>query len=329
MEFARRVVRAAAAPLLLLDRELRVAAASQGYLRAFVDADNPEGRRLEEITGGAWSGSRVQTLIEHVRRGDPTTVVDTMITRLAGKPRVRVAIRLTHPEASGDSPLVVAIEDLSDVAAREATREAQLQEAEALLHEAQHRTANNLAMISAILGMKARSVTSEETRSELEGARRRLVAMATIERHLQFEDPNNPTAVRPYLEQLCRQLSESLVGDERQIEIVVDAQQGAQPRRTAVILGLLVTEAVINALKYAFPENRGGRILVEYWETARGWGAAVSDEGAGLRGSAESEGGGLGKSILATLALQLKAETRLINSPAGLRVELCCEGQND
>lgn len=329
MEFARRVVRAAAAPLLLLDSELRVVAASQGYLRAFVDADSPEGRRLEEITGGAWSEASVQTLIEHVRRGDPTTVVDTSITCPEGKRRVRVAIRLTDPEESGDGPLVVAIEDLSDVAAREAMREAQLQEAEALLHEAQHRTANNLAMISAILGMKARSVTSEETRSELEGARRRLVAMATIERHLQLEDANNPTAVRPYLEQLCRQLSESLVGDERQIEIVVDAQQGSQSRRTAVILGLMVTEAVINALKYAFPENRGGRILVEYWETARGWGAAVSDEGTGLRSGAESESDGRGKSILATLALQLKAEARLINSPAGLRVELCCEGQDD
>jgi two-component sensor histidine kinase len=77
---------------------------------------------------------------------------------------------------------LVAIEDLTEVTAREATREAQLQEAEALLHEAQHRTANDLAMISAILGMKAKSVTPEETRNELEGARRRLVPMATIER---------------------------------------------------------------------------------------------------------------------------------------------------
>jgi two-component sensor histidine kinase len=327
MEFARHVVHAAAAPLLLLDGELQVVAASPGYLRAFVDADDPEGRRLEEIAGGAWSEARVQALIEHARLGEPISALDTVVTCPEGKRRVRVAIMPTHPEASGESPLVVAIEDLTDVAAREARREAQLREAEALLHEAQHRTANNLAMIASVLGLKAKSVTSEETRSELEGARRRLVAMATIERHLQLGRQREPTAMRPYLEELCRQLSASLVGDARQIEIAVDAQPGSQPRRTAVILGLVVTESVINALKYAFPANRGGRILVEYWETARGWGAAVSDEGTGLSGGAEPESGGLGTAILETLAMQLNAKASLTNSPAGLRIELHCESR--
>ena len=328
MEFARQVVHAAAAPLLLLDGQLRVLAASQGYLRAFVDADNPEGRRLEDITGGAWREARVQALIEQVRRGDPMPAVDTIVTCPEGRRQVRVGMMLTHPQASARSPLVVAIEDLTEVAAREAAREAQLQEAEALLHEAQHRTANNLAMIAAILGMKARSVTSEETRSELEGARRRVVAMATIERHLQLEDPNKPTAMQPYLEELCHQLSDSLVGDARQIEIAVHVQPGSQPRRTAVILGLVITESVINALKHAFPAKRRGRILVEYWETARSWWAAVSDDGTGKSGGAEAEGGGFGTFILAALALQLKAKAKLTSSPAGMRVELSCEGQN-
>ncbi|HSZ51295.1 MAG TPA: sensor histidine kinase [Caulobacteraceae bacterium] len=329
MEFARHVVHAAAAPLLLLDRDLQVVAASPGYLRAFVDSDSPEGRRLEEITGGAWSEARVQALIAHARLGEPITAVDTVVACPEGRRRVRVAIMPTHPEASDESPLVVAIEDLTELAVREATREAKLQEAEALLHEAQHRTANNLAMIASVLGIKAKSVSSEETRSELEGARERLVAMATIERHLQLGRPKDPTDVRPYLEELCRQLSASLVGDARQIEIVVDAQSGSQPRRTAVILGLVVTESVINALKYAFPANRGGRILVEYWETAEGWGAAVSDEGTGLRDGDDPKSGGLGTAILETLALQLNAKASLTNSSAGLRVELSCEGRGD
>ncbi|HEY1928585.1 MAG TPA: sensor histidine kinase [Caulobacteraceae bacterium] len=327
MDFARHVVHAAAAPLLLLDRNLQVIAASPGYLRAFAEIDSPEGRPLDQITGGAWSEARVQALIAHARLGEPITAVDTVVACPEGRRRVRVAIMPTHPETSGESPLVVAIEDLTEVAAREARREAKLQETEALLHEAQHRTANNLAMIASVLGIKAKSVSSEETRSELEGARQRLVAMATIERHLQLGRPNDPTAMRPYLAELCRQLSASLVGDARQIDIVVDAQAGSRPRRTAVILGLVVTESVINALKYAFPANRGGRILVEYWETAGGWGAAVSDEGTGLRGGAEPESGGLGIAILETLALQLNAKTTLTNSSAGLRVELCCEGQ--
>lgn len=309
--------------MLLLDNDLRVVAASQGYLNAFGNAESPEGRRVHEITGGAWSEAPTQALIEHVRRGDPIAgAVDAVVMCPEGERRVRIGVMLIDAEADHHSPLMVTIEDRTEAAAREMAREERLRQAEALLDEAQHRTANNLAMISAILGLKAKRVTSEETRRELEGARRRLVAMATIERNLQLEQPDRLTAMRPYLEELCRRLSESLVDDARRIEIVVEAHPGAQPRRTAVILGLVVTESVINALKHAFPEHRDGRILVEYWETAGSYGAAVTDDGMGASGGAEPEGGGLGASIVATLALQLKAKVKVTNSQPGMRVEL-------
>lgn len=328
LDFARKVVQAAGAPLLLLDADLRVVAASRGYLRAFADGDAPEGRRLEEITGGAWAEARVHGLIEEVRRGAPEGRVDTLVAGPQGRRRVRVEARPTDPTRPPRSPLVLAIEDLTDWAAREAAREAERREAAALLREAQHRTANNLSMISAILAMKARGVASAEARAELEGARRRVLAMAAIERHLHVEDPGKATAIGPYLEVLCRRLAESLLGDGRQIEIAVRAEPGARPQRLAVILGLVVTELVINALKYAFPDGRRGRIVVDYWETARGWCAAVTDDGEGLPDRPGSPQG-LGAGIVAALADQLGAEVRLTNSPHGLRVELCCEKAAD
>jgi two-component sensor histidine kinase len=329
VEFARRVVHAAAAPLLLLDAELRVVAASQGYRDAFVEAADPEGRRIDEIAGGAWTEAGVQGLIEDIRRGDRASMVDAVVACPQGERRVRVGVAPTDARAGARTALVVAIEDLTEITARDATREAQLQEAEALLHEAQHRTANNLSMISSILSLKARGAASEEARSELEGARRRVMAIATIERHLQLDDPHTPTAVRPYLQALCRQLGDSLVADAPLVEIAVHAQPGAQPRRVAVILGLVITELVINALKYAFPRGRHGRILVEYWETATGWCAAVSDDGRGLGRHPEPDGGGLGTGIVTALAQQLRAEARVISSPAGLRVELCSGRHED
>jgi two-component sensor histidine kinase len=325
MAFAREVVHASAAPLLLVNDDMRVLAASEGYVHTFVDQASPEGRPVYEITGGAWNVAQVMDLLDHVRRGEPGEAVETVVICPEGLRQVRVQVaRTSPPDASG--PLVISIDDRTEGAAREAAREARLQEVEAFLREAQHRTANNLTMISAILSMKARGVASEETRIELEGARRRVLAMATIERHLQLDEPRKPTSVRPYIEDLCRQLSESLVGDARQIELVVEAQDGSQPRRTAVILGLVVTELVINALKYAFTHRRAGQITVEYWETSTGWCAAVSDDGPGLRRQTR-HGGGLGSGIVAALALQLRAEIRTSSSPKGVRVELCCEHQ--
>lgn len=312
-----RVVRASSAPLLLLDDDLRVLAASRGYLRAFEDEAPPEGRPLAEITGGAWTEARVQDLLDHVRHGDPGAFINTTVVCPMGQRQVRVDVEPTLP-AAGRGPFLVSIEDLTETLARDA----RLQETTALLHEAQHRMANNLAMISSILSMKARSVTSEETRSELEGVHRRILALATSERHLQLTGPETPTALRPYLQALCQQLSDSLISDTRQLAINLRANPGTQPRRTAVIIGLVVTELVINAVKYAYPEGKGGTILVEYSEDANGWCAAVSDDGTGLRTQANPRRGGLG--IVAALAAQLKAELRVDSTTEGLRVELCC-----
>lgn len=318
--FARSVVHASGAPLLLLDGDLRVVAASAGYLGSFHDSA-PEGKRLEEITGGAWTEARVQELLDHVRRGDPGGSIDTQVICLDGARQVRVRIESAAPDASA---LVISIEDRTDVVARDAERDAQLKETAALLHETQHRTANNLALISSILNMKAHAVVSEETRAELESARRRVLAMAAIERHLQYSDPHVSTPIGPFLEALCRQLKASLVGEGREIRLVVHADQGSQPRRVAVILGLAVTELIINALKYAFPNGRAGEIVVDYQETGSGWRASVADDGAGLRAAGPSAGDGMGSGIVAALAAQLKARV-CVDDDAGVKVELICE----
>jgi chemotaxis protein methyltransferase CheR len=318
--FASSVVHASGAPLLLLDHDLRVIAASAGYRSTFHDSA-PEGKRLWEITGGAWMEPHVQDLLDHVRNGEACGAIDTQVTCPEGQRQVRVRIESAPPDARGAGALVVTIDDLTGALAQSAAQAAQLQELAALLHETQHRTANNLAIICSILNMKARAIVSEETRTELEGTRSRVLAMAAIERHLQYSDPHVPTPVAPFLQALCRQLRTSLIAEGREIQLSVRAAPGSQPRRTAVILGLTVTELIINALKHAFPGDRPGEILVEYEEIGSGWFAAVSDNGAGLDPAEPGKGDGLGFGIVTALAAQLKAQIR-VDSTSGLRVEL-------
>lgn len=316
-DLAHRVVRASSAPLLLLDHDLRVIAASSGYHRTFAEDADPEGRPLAEITGGAWMESHLQSLLDHVRLGEPGAVISATVVCPQGERQVRVDVEPTLPRMGKDDPIVLTIEDRTEAV----IRDTRLEETVALLHDAQHRIANNLAMISSILSMKARSVSSEETRRELEAARRRILAMATNERHLQLTGPDTPTAMRPYLQALCRQLSDSLIGDPGQPTIVLRAAPGSQPRRTAVMIGLVVTELIINALKHAYPHGKNGRILVEYDEARDGWSAAVSDEGCGLDDNDHRPRNGL--EIVAGIAAQLNAELRVSNTNQGLRVELC------
>src|SRR3546814_9414638 len=64
---------------------------------------------------------------------------------------------------------------------------------------------------------------------------------------------------------------------------------------------------VINALKHAFPGDRGGKILVDYNSNGSDWALSVSDNGVGTPETLAGAKPGLGTSIVEALANQLGA----------------------
>ncbi len=90
----------------------------------------------------------------------------------------------------------------------------------------------------------------------------------------------------------------------------------------SVSLGLIVTELVINALKHAFPGDRGGKILVDYQSRGPGWTLSVSDDGVGTPEKLATAKPGLGTGIVEALAHQLDAtvETGAGNPGTTVRV---------
>ncbi len=133
---------------------------------------------------------------------------------------------------------------------------------ETLLREVHHRIGNSLQLIASILALDARKVHSQEARRHLEDAHRRILAVATIQRQLQVPSESESFDLSPYLETLCDNLTESLVGAPGQTTIEVQADPAIVSARTATDVGLIVTELVINALKHAFgpAEVQGGSV---------------------------------------------------------------------
>jgi two-component sensor histidine kinase len=89
-----------------------------------------------------------------------------------------------------------------------------------------------------------------------------------------------------------------------------------------VSFGLVVTELVINALKHAFPGGRPGRIVVGYHAHGPNWTLSVTDNGVGMPKDAASTSPGLGTSIVAALASQLRARVHVADAHTGTTVSL-------
>jgi chemotaxis protein methyltransferase CheR len=108
------------------------------------------------------------------------------------------------------------------------------------------------------------------------------------------------------------------------IDIKVVSDAGTLPTSHAVSIGLIVTELIMNAVKYAFPKPRASaRIRVTFEKADADWKLTVSDNGTGRRLSQEaSTSTGLGTVLIAALAKQLDALVSETSTKSGLTVEI-------
>ncbi|MFC7557285.1 sensor histidine kinase [Pseudoroseomonas wenyumeiae] len=132
----------------------------------------------------------------------------------------------------------------------------------------------------------------------------------------QSETPNT-IEVAPYLLRLGQSMLEGLVTSPGQVEVEVEADEEAVWAPDVVIpLGLIVGEALTNAFKYAFPEGRRGRILVDLSLADGGLARLrIEDDGIGLPPSRRQ--GALGLKLIETLAQQIQGKVELVSRQDG------------
>ncbi len=329
LNLALALVSSSSTPLLLLDGDLSVIAASLSFCEAFeIDPSSVAGRPLFALGDGAWDVPQLRALLGATARGDADIQAYEMDLKSAGRETRRLVLNVKKLDYgdSGHVRLVVAALDLTEARAAEKLRDDLLYEKDSLLREkgillqeVQHRVANSLQIIASVLLQSARKVQSEETRVHLEDAHNRVMSIASVQQQLAVSRLGD-VALRPYLEQLCQSLGASMIRDRDQLSIEVDADDSATSADISVSLGLIVTELVINALKHAFPGRREGKIVVAYHGAPSSWSLTVSDNGVGMPKDAVSAKAGLGTSIVQALAAQLQAELKISDVGPGTKV---------
>ena len=321
---ARAIVDTVRDPLLVLDQELRIVAASRSFYQIFQIIDQDiRGRLIYEIEGGQWNIPELRTIVETIAKDHATVEVyevDRNFPRVGRRIMLLNARKVFYAEA-GHSTTLLAFEDVTDRRAIEEQVQELLREKDLLLQEMQHRVANSLQIIASILLMKARTVQSEETRLQLEDAHQRVLSVAAVQQHLQVTGRGTPIVIATYLTKLCETLAQSMIGESRPISLKVetDADTATVASHQAVSIGLIVTELVMNALKHAFPRERmKAAIVVSYNVSDSDWKLTVSDNGDGKPDqSPGKKKGGLGTSLVKALAKQLDATVEIKSDSQG------------
>lgn len=187
-----------------------------------------------------------------------------------------------------------------------------------LLAEFRHRTRNDLGALVGLLLLRARGAPSETAAEALREAAGHALALARVHARLTPGDAVPPehegwVDTREFITGLCADIGQATAGEGlRPVAVTAAVEPHALDTERAVTLGLVLNEAVTNALKYAFPEDRAGTVRVGFVREGEDFVLSIGDDGVGLPSDAASEGrvlpagSGLGTRLLQGMAAQLR-----------------------
>jgi two-component sensor histidine kinase len=323
LSLALAVVAASSAPLLLLDGDLKVVAASTSFCRAFqIEPDSVAGCLVFALGAGEWNLPRLRSLLTATISGGAEVAAYELDLRSdRGVRRLVLNAHMLDYDDKAQVRLLLTVADVTDARHTAKLKDDLLREKAILLQEVQHRVANSLQIIASVLLQSARKVQSEETRGHLNDAHNRVMSIAAVQQQL-AASRIGAVALRPYLVQLCQSLGASMIIDHDKVSVTVTVDDSAVDADISISLGLIVTELVINALKHAFPGGRDGKIRVDYETVDGDWTLSIRDDGVGMPKNAADAKPGLGTSIVEALANQLSADVRVTGAAPGTRVSI-------
>lgn len=193
---------------------------------------------------------------------------------------------IASPLYNNDGELEGAIEsirDMSEYKKAENQLKTTLAEKEALLRELYHRTKNNMQMISSMLSLQSDFVTDRQVLDVFKDMENRIRSMALVHQRLYQSRNLSSIDLAEYLNELIGLLLQSYNAHPDLIKITLNAEPVTVLIDTAIPCGLIINELVSNSLKYAFPGNQVGEIIISLTRPAENdILLAVTDNGVGV-----------------------------------------------
>ncbi|MEW5817066.1 MAG: histidine kinase dimerization/phosphoacceptor domain -containing protein [Spirochaetota bacterium] len=142
--------------------------------------------------------------------------------------------------------------------------QASLQEKEALLKEVHHRVKNNLQIISSMINLQQDKIKDPYDRQVFLESRNRIHSLAFIHEILYKSEDLYSINMKQYFETLVSAILNSYDISPKRINVVFNIEEINLSIDTAIPIGIISNELITNSIKYAFPDNRAGRITINF-----------------------------------------------------------------
>ncbi len=199
-----------------------------------------------------------------------------------------------------------------------ADKDALIAQKDVLMKEVNHRVQNSLQLVAAFLSLQAKSSDDAKVKAHLAEAQARLAAVALVHRRLYRDDQVESVDLSRYLEELADDMKTSL-GEDWSAHISLDLAPVLVPTDRAVNIGLVLTELIINASKYAYA-GKPGPILIALEQHRSRLRLIVADKGVGKAATATDGRVGFGSRMMNAVVAGLSGTIEQDDNMPGLRV---------
>jgi two-component sensor histidine kinase len=192
-----------------------------------------------------------------------------------------------------------------------------LAEKERLMHEMHHRIKNNLSLLVSLLRIQSRESESKEVKEALEDFQNRIFSISKI--HEQLYRSNNFQDIS--LDMFLRELTSEYKNMHPEIQYHLDVERCNVSTEKIVSIGLICSEVISNAIKYAFLSKSSDyekviRILLR--EVDRKLLLTIGDNGSGFKTTIPFNKSSLGVYLIKDLSEEIGAKCTTESSANGV-----------
>lgn len=236
-------------------------------------------------------------------------------------------VTVTWFEMFQQEPLILfSVEDRTELSQRiqlarreELELQRTIKEKEYLMQEMNHRIKNNLNMIRSLISLQKDIVEDQQFQQYLEDIEGRVLSFAKLHEILSKNTVVDTIHLGSYVTDLANELFASLVNTQSRAELHIHTDDLEVSSKIAVSMGLIITEALLNAIKYGIGNRNEGQIILslktyELEEHSHKVCITISDDGPGFSDPDNPfHSNSLGLGLIEMFATQLKGEFKRYN----------------